>query len=220
MSAQQHDGDQNTNQQDPSTVSAQSQPQSDGEKEIEALRARVVELTNQWKRTAADLANYKKQVEEEKKSWAMFSLVASVTQFLPILDTVNSALAAQPNLDSVDGAFKQFLIGLGRIQKQFDDALAQMGVVEVAGVNAAFDPTIHESVSTDGEVTGKGSLVVSSVLTKGYQFQGQLIRPARVVVKEVLNKEVVNQESGITAPVPQDAGRRGEETNHEEHRDS
>jgi len=112
------------------------------------------------------------------------------------------------------------LIGLGRIQKQFDDALAQMGVVEVAGVNAAFDPTIHESVSTDGEVTGKGSLVVSSVLTKGYQFQGQLIRPARVVVKEVLNKEVVNQESGITAPVPQDAGRRGEETNHEEHRDS
>lgn len=162
------------------------------QKQIEMLNVKTEEMTNNWKRAAADLANYKKQIEEEKKSWALFSLIGSVSQFLPILDNVNSALMAQPSLDSVDGPFKQFLIGLGYIQKQFNDVLSQMGVVEVSGVGAPFDPSVHESVSTDGEVTGKGSLVVSSLMTKGYQFQGQLIRPARVVVKEIQN-----QESGV-----------------------
>ncbi len=178
----------NTNQQEANSGPTQSQQQShDGSQaEIELLKTQVAELTNNWKRAAADLANYKKQIEEEKKSWALFSLVGSVSQFLPILDNMNSALAAQPNPDSVDGPFKQFLIGLGHIQKQFSDVLTQMGVVEISAAGAVFDPSIHESVSTDGEVTGKGSLVVASVLTKGYQFQGQLIRPARVVVKEVI----------------------------------
>ena len=157
------------------------------QKEIESLKTQVAELTNNWKRVAADFANYKKQVEEEKKSWAMFSLVGSVTQFLPILDNLNSALAAQPTLDSVEGPFKQFLIGLGHIQKQFNDVLFQMGISEVAGVGAVFDPSIHESVSTDGEVAGKGKLIVSNVLTKGYVLNEQLMRPAKVVVKEVNN---------------------------------
>lgn len=191
--------EQNTNQQEANNGPMQSQQLShdDSQTEIEHLKTQVAELTNNWKRSAADFANYKKQVEEEKKSWAMFSLVGSVSQFLPILDNLNSALSAQPSLDSVEGPFKQFLIGLGHIQKQFNDVLSQMGVSEVSGVGTPFDPSIHESVSTDGEVTGKGSLVVSIVMTKGYQFQGQLIRPARVTVKEIAGHEtgVMNQET-------------------------
>ena len=47
--------------------------------------------------------------------------------------------------------------------------------------NSAFDPNRHEVLSTQ-PVDGTESGIVVEVLQKGYALDGQLVRPARVVV--------------------------------------
>jgi molecular chaperone GrpE len=67
------------------------------------------------------------------------------------------------------------------IQLTLDDLtkqLAQEGVEPVQSLGQSFDPHLHEAVATDGS----GGDTVTKVLQKGYTLDGELLRPARVVV--------------------------------------
>ena len=51
-------------------------------------------------------------------------------------------------------------------------------------VNQTFDPKLHEAVATEPALSPEDDHVVSRVYQVGYLFNGQLLRPARVVVKQ------------------------------------
>ena len=58
--------------------------------------------------------------------------------------------------------------------------LESLQVTEIGDAGEDFDPALHEAV----EHTGEGNIQkIDVVLRKGYQFQGNLIRPAMVKVK-------------------------------------
>jgi hypothetical protein len=59
--------------------------------------------------------------------------------------------------------------------------LAQEGVELMEALGQPFDPTLHEAVATDGT---EGDLVVK-VLQTGYTLNGDLLRPARVIVGSI-----------------------------------
>ena len=47
-----------------------------------------------------------------------------------------------------------------------------------------FDPSQHEAVSTEPAKSAEEDHVIARVYQPGYLFNGQLLRPARVVVKQ------------------------------------
>jgi molecular chaperone GrpE len=47
-----------------------------------------------------------------------------------------------------------------------------------------FDPALHEAVATEPATVARGRPQVARVYQLGYVFGGQLLRPARVVVKQ------------------------------------
>jgi molecular chaperone GrpE len=47
-----------------------------------------------------------------------------------------------------------------------------------------FDPTLHEAVTTEPALSPEDDHIVSKVFQVGYRHNGQLLRPARVVVKQ------------------------------------
>jgi len=51
-------------------------------------------------------------------------------------------------------------------------------------VNQSFDPQFHEAVATEPALAPEDDHVVARVYQVGYKFNGQLLRPARVVVKQ------------------------------------
>jgi molecular chaperone GrpE len=51
-------------------------------------------------------------------------------------------------------------------------------------VGAPFDPQLHEAVSTVAAATPEEDHLVAAVFQPGYRFNGQLLRAARVVVKQ------------------------------------
>ena len=63
------------------------------------------------------------------------------------------------------------------------ETLKRNGIEQVDPKGERFDPNQHEALSTVA-VDGAEAGVVVEVMQKGYRFEGQLIRPARVVVSE------------------------------------
>jgi hypothetical protein len=58
----------------------------------------------------------------------------------------------------------------------------QTNLIDPGGEN--FDPTLHEAVATEPALSAGEDHMVARVYQQGYMFNGQLLRPARVVVKQ------------------------------------
>jgi molecular chaperone GrpE len=132
-------------------------------------------------RALADTENVKKRLlreTEELKKYAGESILADL---LPILDNLDLALAHTGNLD---GACKNFVIGVDMTRKLFLDAVKGHGLVQVeAARGAAFNPEIHEAVGTmeEGDLDDNS---IAQVVQRGYTLKGRLLRPAKVMVNK------------------------------------
>jgi molecular chaperone GrpE len=130
-------------------------------------------------RALADSENVKRRLlreTEELKKYAGESILADL---LPVLDNLDLALAHTANLD---GACKNFVIGVDMTRKLFLDAVKGHGLVQVdAARGGEFNPEIHEAVGTmeDGEL---GDNSIAQVVQRGYTLKGRLLRPAKVMV--------------------------------------
>ena len=70
------------------------------------------------------------------------------------------------------------------VEKKLLKALGAAGLEIVDPVNQSFDPQLHEAVATEPALSPEDDHVVARVYQVGYKFNGQLLRPARVVVKQ------------------------------------
>jgi molecular chaperone GrpE len=70
------------------------------------------------------------------------------------------------------------------IEKNMLKAFANVGVEIIDPVELPFDPNLHEAVSTQAAESPDEDHMVAKVYQRGYLLKGQLLRPARVVVKQ------------------------------------
>ena len=71
--------------------------------------------------------------------------------------------------------------GMDLTLKKFRDVLEKFGVTVIDPQGEKFNPDRHEAVSMQ-ELEGAESGSVVSVMQKGYDLNGRLIRPAMVIV--------------------------------------
>jgi len=111
---------------------------------------------------------YRDRAQEEKKRL--------LRAFLAVADNLARALACQ---DEGEGLRR----GVELTYRECQRLLTQEGVEPIEALGQPFDPYLHEAVEVveDG---GKPGTVVEE-LEKGYTYQGQVLRPAKVkVVRE------------------------------------
>jgi molecular chaperone GrpE len=145
--------------------------------ELEKERDEYLELA---RRTKADFENYRKRVARESSEAEARGRAALAAQLLSVVDNLERALAAaEPRND--DGAANHIAEGVRLVYEELSGVLANSGVESYEPTGEQFDPDQHEAVMTrpDGpEHAGK----VVEVFQKGYRLNGQILRPARVVV--------------------------------------
>ena len=153
---------------------------AEGADEPEAAEDEVADV--KYLRLAADFQNYKKRTERERYERYTDGKKDFAEAMLPILDNFDRALA-QDAADAESERERLFIEGMELILKQFNDALAKNGVVEIEALGTEFDPNMHHAVimepSDDYE-----SQTVSDVLQKGYRIGDKVIRPSMVKVAE------------------------------------
>ena len=126
-------------------------------------------------RTQADLENYRKRAAKEIAAAGQRAKSGMVGELLPVVDNLERALA------SAQEGEEHLLEGVKLVHAELVSVLARNGVEPFDPAGEKFDPTFHEAISTrEDEDADTG--VVLDVVEKGYELNGTVLRPARVVV--------------------------------------
>ena len=150
-------------------------------KKQEELEQQLAEITSDLQRVHADFQNYQRRVEEEKNRAREATKVATVLKLLPVIDTIERAIAHVP-AELADNAWAQGIVSL---EKSLKKSLTGMGVARiVAAPGTPFNPDVHEAIQVDDEAEGEHE-VVAEELQAGYLLDGSPVRSSMVKVTRV-----------------------------------
>ncbi len=136
---------------------------------LKQAETKAKEYLDGWQRSQADFVNIRKRDEEAKMEFLKFANADMVSQLIPVLDSLNSALAhGQKEVEP--------------IYKQFMQVLKQNGLEESDPVGELFDPRLHESVGVIKINHEEEDHKILEVIQKGYILSGKIIRPAKVKI--------------------------------------
>ncbi len=142
----------------------------------ETAEQKIAALTDRLMRTAAEFENYKKRTAKEREDVFKMGVCEAVEKLLPVLDNLERAITAgEQNDDSAS-----FLEGVKMIEKQFFDALSDIGVEPIKAVGEPFDPEKHNAVMT-AESDAEENTVIEE-FQKGYSYKDKIIRHSMVKV--------------------------------------
>lgn len=132
------------------------------------LDVKIAELTNDLQRTRADFENYRKQMDLQKAQAAEFAKYETVKKVLPLLDDIDRAISATPELKP--------------LEKSLEKTLTELKLTKIdSEPGAEFNPDLHDAVMME-ESEGEKE-VIAETMRAGYTYNGSVIRPAMVKVK-------------------------------------
>ena len=133
-----------------------------------------IELNDKYLRAVAANENARKQAEREAAQQTQQRLAAFALRLLDVADNLERALAHAAHDDPLRA-------GVQATYQQLQAALGQEGIQPIqVDIGAPFDPHRHEAISAQPADVAQDS--VAAVTQAGYTFDGQVLRPARVVV--------------------------------------
>lgn len=169
-----------------------AEPQLDGEEqplaadadpELESLRKAVAAAQDsarsqrdQYLRAMAELDNVRKRAERDIESAHRYALERFVGELLPVRDGLELAARQGTQADA-----KTLLEGQQATLKLLDRALDKAAVKILDPLGDKFNPEQHEAVLMQPSDTSEPDRVLQVVQT-GYELNGRLLRPARVIV--------------------------------------
>ena len=147
---------------------------------VQRLEIEKEELREQLLRTLADLDNTRKRAERQVSDARVYAIEKFAGDLLSVADNLERGLAA---LDADDDALQGAREGIELTLKSLLDAFAKYNLEQISPSDEPFNPELHEAM-TMVPVPNVEPNTVIDVLEKGYQLNGRLIRPARVVVSK------------------------------------
>jgi molecular chaperone GrpE len=147
---------------------------------VSKLERQLGEAHDRYLRLAAEYDNYRKRTSKERAEAHARGQAELVRQLIDPLDDLGRFAHLDPAV--TDSA--TVVQGVDMVEKKIFKMLGNAGLTIVNPIDQTFDPTLHEAVSTEPALSPEDDHVVARVYQQGYIFNGQLLRPARVVVKQ------------------------------------
>lgn len=159
-------------------TSAQADLSTDDQ--VSALQRELTTERDKHLRLAAEFDNFRRRNLKEKMEAEARGQADLARMILDPLDDI----ARFAHVDPAVTESKTVVEGVEMVEKKLDKALRGAGLEPVNPVNERFDPALHEAVGTETADSPDLDGTVSRVYQLGYTFKGQLLRPARVVVRQ------------------------------------
>jgi molecular chaperone GrpE len=141
---------------------------------------RVEEQRDKYLRLAAEYDNFRKRSARERQEAGTRAQGALVATLIESLDDIARFAHVDPS--TTDAA--TVVQGVDMVERKVLKALGALGLEVVNPLDQPFDPALHEAVATEPALSPEDDHLVARVYQPGYVFNGQLLRPARVVVKQ------------------------------------
>jgi molecular chaperone GrpE len=152
--------------------------------ELERLQRALVEADErgkshweQYLRAVADLDNVRKRAQRDIEAANRYGLERLVSELLPVKDSLDLAVQSAGQADAAS-----LRAGQAATLQLLERVLEKIGVRAVDPEEGQrFDPSQQEAVMTQ-EAAGAEPDSVLRVVQPGYELNGRLLRPARVIV--------------------------------------
>lgn len=144
---------------------------------LEAVRSELQQEQDRHLRTRADFDNYRRRVERDRDVAARQGKRDLLLALVDLADDFDRALS------HVDESPESVAAGVHGMQRRLRRMLEAEGVKPFESVGQSFDPTRHEALATVQDFDGETGTVVDET-GRGYLWNGDLLRPARVRVAE------------------------------------
>ena len=152
------------------------------EGQIEALKLEIEKHNEQLMRVAADFDNFRKRVDRDREQQSLRIKGDIVSKFLDIIDTIDKAKESKyPDLESS-------LEGISGIQKLVSAFMESVNIEKFVPEGEQFDFRFHEALTTV-EKEGIEPNTIVDVIQSGYKLEGEVLRPAKVVVSKSLEEK-------------------------------
>ena len=142
--------------------------------DLDAVVAERDRYLDQLQRTAADFANYRRRVEQERAQQRLAANEQLLREIVPVLDDLQRGLNSLPP----DQQESKLAEGMRWVEQKFLTTLKKHGVTPIESLGQSFDPSVHEAIEADPA----GGDTVVAVYAPGYRLGDGILRPAMVKV--------------------------------------
>jgi molecular chaperone GrpE len=130
----------------------------------------------QYLRAVAELDNVRKRAQRDIEAANRYGLEKFAAELLPVKDSLELAVQNAGRAEA-----KSLREGQEATLQLLSRALEKLGVTMIDPAGEPFDPTRHEAMMTQESATAEPDSVLK-VVQPGYELNGRLLRPARVIV--------------------------------------
>ena len=155
------------------TAAAADAPRDETQRQLDEPRDRYLRL-------AAEYDNFRKRSTRERQEAHSRGQADMVKGMLEALDD----LGRFAHVDPATTDAKTVVEGVAMVERKLLKTLQGHGLEVVNPLDQPFDPSVHEAITTMPAASPEDDHLVGQVYQVGYVFNGQLVRPARVVVKQ------------------------------------
>ncbi len=154
--------------------------------QIEVLQKRLdqseeseQESKDQYLRAHAEMENIRRRSERDVTNARKFALERFAQDLLPVVDSMEKATEVESDNPEVISMRE----GVEMTMKMFVDTVSKFGLKQIDPMGEKFDPNSHEAMVMQPNPDVEPNTVIA-VFQKGYELNGRVIRPARVVVSQ------------------------------------
>jgi molecular chaperone GrpE len=141
---------------------------------LAAAEAKANEQRDLYMRALAELENVRKRATRDIENAHKFGLDRLANDLIGVKDSLELGLTSEGSVEALKA-------GTEATVKLLSKAFEKAGVVEIVPLGEPFNPELHEAMVMQPSAEHVPNTVLQ-VIQKGYQLNGRLLRPARVIV--------------------------------------
>jgi molecular chaperone GrpE len=137
-------------------------------------QASAAESKDLYLRALAELDNVRKRAARDIEQAHKYALERFANDLLAVKDGLELGLSSDANADALRAGTESTL-------KLLNKAFENAQLIEISPQGEVFNPELHEAMIAQPSAEHVPNTVIQ-VIQKGYQLNGRLLRPARVIV--------------------------------------
>lgn len=141
---------------------------------LNAAEAKAAEHKDLYMRALAELDNVRKRAARDIEQAHKYAIDRFANDLIGVKDSLELGLAS-------DASVEALRTGTEATLKLLAKAFEKAGLIELSPGGEPFNPEFHEAMAMQPSAEQPPN-TVAQVVQKGYQLNGRLLRPARVIV--------------------------------------
>ena len=152
---------------------------ADLKQQLEDAQAKVADYWDQIVRANAEMENIKRRASRDVENARKYSVESFANDLIPVMDSLEQGIGSITESTDIQAVKEGMELTIDVMLKTME----KQGMKQVNPVGERFNPQHHEAMTMIPSPDHPEDHVID-VFQKGYELNGRVIRPARVVVSQ------------------------------------